>query len=131
MEQVKNAADEQDPLTGRIIGAAIEVHGQLGPGHLESAYLTCLCHELSISDVQLRREVPVPVDYKGIKLDCAYRLDLLVEDEVVVELKAVDKLLPLHTAQLLTCLRLTGLKKGLLINFNVPVLKHGIRRVVN
>lgn len=131
MGDAERAKGEQDPLTAQIIAAAIEVHRQLGPGLLESAYLACMCHELSSAGVPFRREVPVPVDYKGVKLDCGYRLDLLVADEVVVELKSVNKLMPLHRAQLITYLKLTGLPKGLLINFNVPVLTEGIRRVAN
>jgi GxxExxY protein len=131
MQPGKNVSDGQDSLTAKIIGAAIEVHKQLGPGLLESAYLHCLCYELSAANVQFRREMPVPIDYKGTKLDCGFRLDLLVENEVVVELKAVEKLLPVHTAQLLTYLKILGLTKGLLINFNERVLKDGVRRVVN
>ena len=117
-------------LTGKIIGAAIDVHRALGPGLLESAYEECLCHELSLRDLAFRRQHPLPVEYKGARLDCAYRLDLLVADEVVVEVKAVERLLPIHEAQLLGYLKLGGWKLGLLINFNVPVLKQGIRRMV-
>ena len=117
-------------LTGEIIGAAIEVHRALGPGLLESAYEECLCHELALRGIVFRRQVPLPLAYKGIQLDCGYRLDLLVEDTVVVEVKAVQEVLPLHEAQLLTYLRLGGWKVGLLLNFNVPVLRRGIRRLV-
>ena len=118
-------------LTQEIIGAAIEVHRALGPGLLESVYEECLCHELDLRGVKLQRQVAVPVTYKAVRLDCGYRLDVVAEGKVVMELKAVEKLLPVHEAQLLTYLRLSGLKVGLLINFDVPVLKEGIvRRVI-
>ena len=117
-------------ITGAIIGAAIEVHRALGPGLLESAYEECLCRELTLCQIPFERQHPLPVEYKGFRLDCGYRIDLLVADTVVVELKAVDKLLPINDAQLLTYLKLGGWKVGLLINFNVPVLKRGIRRRV-
>jgi GxxExxY protein len=117
-------------LTGQIIGAAIEVHKTLGPGLLESAYEECLCHEFHLTELHCKRQQTLPVEYKGIKLDCGYRIDLLVEDLVILELKSVKGLEPIHKAQLLTYLRLTGLKVGLLINFNVPVLKQGIRRLI-
>ena len=117
-------------LTESIIGAAIEVHRALGPGLLESAYEECLCHELTERRIPFERQRHLPVEYKGIHLDCGYRLDLLVADSVVVELKAAESLLPIHEAQLLTYLKLGGWKVGLLINFNVPVLKRGIRRRV-
>lgn len=116
-------------LSGEIIGAAIEVHRALGPGLLESVYEECLCRELDIRNIHYIRQLPLPVDYKGVKLDCGYRLDLLVEDQILVELKAVDQLQPIHDAQVLTYLRLGGWKLGLLINFNVPVLKRGVRRL--
>ena len=117
-------------ITGAIIGAAIEVHRALGPGLLESAYEECLCRELSLRQVPFERQRSLSVEYKGLDLDCGYRLDLLVDDRVVVEIKAVERLLPIHDAQLLTYLRLGGWKVGLLINFNVPVLKRGIRQRV-
>ena len=117
-------------LTERIIGGALEVHKALGPGLLESAYEECLCHELHLRDIAFRRQVDVPVTYKGIHLSCGYRLDLLVDNGVIVELKAVERLLPVHEAQLITYLRLSGKKVGLLFNFNVAVLKHGIIRRV-
>jgi len=117
-------------ITERIIGAAIEVHRSLGPGLLESAYEECLGHELALRGIAFERQRPLPVEYKGIKLECCYRLDLLVENAVVVEVKAVTDIEPVHEAQLLTYLRLGGWKTGLLINFNVPVLKNGIRRRV-
>ncbi|HWR13856.1 MAG TPA: GxxExxY protein [Terriglobales bacterium] len=115
--------------TRPIIGAAIEVHRQLGPGLMESAYETCLCHELQSRGIGFERQVDIPVEYKGIKLECGYRADLLVGD-VIVELKAVEALLPVNEAQLMTYMRLLNKKVGLLINFNVPVLKDGIRRRV-
>jgi GxxExxY protein len=117
-------------LTGQIIGAAIEVHRELGPGLLESAYQVCLARELSLRGVAFKREKPLPVEYKGVHVDCGYRLDFVVADKVVVELKAVDAIHKVHGAQLLTYLRLTGCRVGLLINFNVPVLKNGIKRMV-
>ena len=117
-------------VTQTVIGAGIEVHRALGPGLLESAYEECLCRELDLRKVQFERQRQLPVDYKGIRLDCGYRLDLLVAGTVVVEIKAVDRLLPIHQAQLLTYLRLGGWKVGLLMNFNVAALKQGIKRVV-
>lgn len=117
-------------LTETIIGAAIEVHRALGPGLLESAYVKCLCHELTLRGIPFVRELPLPLEYKGIRLDCGYRIDLLVADAVVVEVKTVEKLIPVHEAQLLTYLRLGGWRVGLLMNFNSPVLKQGVRRLV-
>ena len=117
-------------LSGQIIGAAIEVHKALGPGLLESAYEACLCRELELRGIPFERQKEVPLDYKGCKLDCGYRLDLVVRNEVILELKAVDRIEPIHEAQMITYLRLTGIKLGLLINFNVPVLKDGIRRFI-
>jgi GxxExxY protein len=121
---------DRDPLTERVIGAAIEVHRHLGPGLLESAYEACLALELREAGLQVARQVLVPVSYKGIRFECGYRLDLIVDDSVVVELKAIEKLLPLHQAQLLTYLRLSTYRTGLLLNFGAPVLKDGIRRLV-
>ena len=118
-------------LTGRIIGAAIEVHKTLGPGLLESAYEECLCRELSLRGFSYERQKEVPVTYKGVRLDCGYRLDIVVSESVILELKACDRLERIHQAQLLTYLKLTGIKYGLLINFNVSVLKDGIKRMVN
>ena len=115
-------------LTHEVIGAAIEVHRTLGPGLLESSYRECLCRELSLRDIGFQREFGLPLQYKGIQIGCGYRLDVLVADLVVVEIKAVEGLAPIHDAQLLTYLRLGGWKVGLLINFNVVVLKDGIRR---
>lgn len=117
-------------LTRDIIGAAIEVHRHLGPGLLESAYLQCLTRELFLREVPFKREWPLPLEYKGVRLGCSYRLDLLVSDAVVVEIKSVEALTPIHDAQLLTYLKLGGWKVGLLINFNVEVLKTGIHRKV-
>ncbi len=117
-------------LTGEIIGSAIEVHRTLGPGLLESVYEECLCHELALRGIAFERQLPLPVVYKGVRLDCGYRIDLLVEDSVVVEVKAVREILPVHEAQLLTYLRLGGWRIGLLLNFNTPVLRHGVRRMV-
>lgn len=118
-------------LTERILGFAIEIHRNLGPGLLESAYEECLCHELSLAGLNFERQRALPVEYKGVRLDCGYRLDLVVEDSVIVELKTVDSILPIHEAQLLTYLKLSGVQVGLLINFNVPILTHGVKRLVN
>jgi len=115
-------------LTHEVIGSAIEVHRALGPGLLESTYRECLCRELMIRAIPFKRERGLPLEYKGIKLECGYRLDILVADRVVVEVKTVESLAPIHDAQLLTYLRLGGWRIGLLINFNVVVLKDGIRR---
>jgi len=118
-------------LTQKIIGAAIEVHKALGPGLLESAYEECLAYELLIANVSFERQVPLPVSYKSVQLDCGYRLDFLIEHTVVLELKALESLQPIHEAQLLTYLKLGGWPIGLLINFNVPVLTKGIKRMVH
>ena len=118
-------------ITDQIIGASIEIHRALGPGLLESAYEECLCHELSQRGLQFNRQQNLPVVYKDVRLDCGYRMDLVVENAVIVELKTVERILPIHEAQLLTYLRLTGLSVGLLINFNTPIVKNGIRRLVN
>jgi GxxExxY protein len=120
----------EDPRTSLIIGSAIEVHRVLGPGLLESAYEECLCHELHLRGISFRRQVELPVEYKGIKLDCGYRVDLIVQEKVIVELKCLERVLPIHEAQLLTYMRLTGKRVGLLINFNVPLLAKGITRRV-
>ena len=116
-------------LSERVRGACIEVHRQLGPGLLESAYEECLCHELSLAGITFARQRSLPVSYKGVALDCGYRLDLVIEEKLVLEVKAVEQLLPVHLAQVLTYLKLTRLEVGLLVNFNTPVLRHGIRRV--
>jgi len=112
-------------LTEQIIGAAIEVHRALGPGLLESAYEECLCHEFNLRGLKFQRQLALPVEYKDVKLDCGYRLDLVIEDSVVLELKCVEHTLPVHEAQLLTYLKLTGKRVGLIINFNVAVLVRG------
>ncbi len=119
-----------EALTHEIIGAAMEVHRELGPGLLESAYEMCLCHELKLRGLAFQRQVRLPVIYKGIRLDVGYRTDVLVEERVIVELKAVEKVTPIDHAQLLTYLRLRTVKVGLLINFNVPTLRDGITRRV-
>ena len=118
-------------LTYAINGAAMEVHTKLGPGLLESAYEACLCHELHLRGIPFQRQVPLPLVYKDVKLDCAYRLDLLVANYVVIEIKSVDALAPIHIAQLHTYLQLGDFRVGLLINFNVESLKDGIVRKVN
>ena len=118
-------------MSGQVIGAAIAVHQELGPGLLESAYEACLVYELQQRGVQVKQQIPVPVVYKGVQLECGYRLDLLVENCVIVELKTVDAIQPIHEAQLLTYLKLLKLRLGLLINFKVPLLKHGIKRLLN
>ena len=121
---------ERDPLTRQIIGAAIEVDRVLGPGLLESSYEECLCHELALLRLPYRRQVPLPVVYKDVRLKEAYRLDLIVAERVVVELKAIDAIHPVHEAQMLSYLRLSGLPVGLLINFHVPVLRDGVKRFI-
>jgi len=123
--------DETDRLANQVIGAAIEVHRTLGPGLLESTYEECLCHELARRSIAFRRQAKLPVTYKHVKLDCGYRVDLLVEKSLIVELKVVERLEPIHIAQLLTYLKLSGIRVGYLINFNVKLLKSGIKRVVN
>lgn len=117
-------------LTEKIIGAAIEVHRALGPGLLESVYEACLCHELGLRGIPFQRQVPLPVVYKDVRLDCGYRVDVLVDSSVLVELKAIDKVIPVHEAQLLTHMRLLSMQVGLLINFNVVLLRNGITRRV-
>ena len=121
---------DNDLLTERIIGFAIEVHRQLGPGLLESTYEECLCFELKQVGIAFRRQVPLPVIYKSVRLDCGYRLDLVIENQIIVELKTVERLLPIHQAQLLTYMKLSGMRIGLLLNFNTAVLKDGIRRLM-
>ncbi len=117
-------------LTGQVIACAMRVHTTLGPGLLESAYEACLCRELAISGLSFRRQVPLVIEYGGLRLDCAYRLDLVVENAIVVELKCVDTLLPIHQAQLLTYVRLSEKRMGLLVNFNVAHLRDGIKRII-
>ncbi len=125
----RDTETQRDPLTESVLGAAIEVHRILGPGLLESAYEECLCHELSVKGLKFNRQVALAISYKGIKLDCGYRMDLVVDERLIIEIKTVDKILPIHEAQLLTYLKLTGIRTGLITNFNVPVLKDGIRRM--
>ncbi len=118
-------------ITEKTIGCGIAVHRALGPGLLESAYEECLCYELSLSGLSFQRQVQLPISYKGVKLDCGYRLDVVVEDLVIVELKAVERILPIHEAQLLSYLKLFDKRVGLLMNFHVAALKNGIKRIAN
>lgn len=122
--------EKSNTLSREIIGAAIEVHKALGPGLLESAYEECLCQELKMRNIPFERQVDLPIEYKGIKLSAGYRMDIVVENLLVLELKSVEKLLPIHQAQLITYLRLSNIWLRLLINFNVPILKQGIKRLV-
>jgi len=119
-----------EELTNKIIGAAIEVHRELGPGLLESAYEECLCHEFRRRGIGFERQVSLPVEYKGLKLECGYRLDVVVENAVILELKCVERVLPVHVAQLMTYLKMTGKRVGLIFNFKVEVLSRGIVRRV-
>lgn len=123
--------EEIDKITEAIIGAAIQVHRALGPGLLESAYESCLAFDLAAIGYKVEREKPLPLIYKSMVMDCAYRLDLLINEKVIVEVKSVDKILPIHQAQVLSYLKLSGCKVGLLINFNVKLLKDGIHRIIN
>lgn len=120
----------RDALTEKVIGCAIEVHKALGPGLLESSYEQCLLYELLQTGIDAKSQVLLPIHYKGQQIDAGYRIDLLISNQLVIELKAVERLLPIHTAQLLTYLKLSGIKKGLLINFNVPRLGDGVKRLV-
>ena len=122
---------DTNELSSKIIGAAIEVHKKLGPGLLESVYEECISHELSLRGIAFERQKPLPVVYKGKKLDCGYRLDIVVEKAIIVEMKSCEKIEPIHRAQLLTYLKLSGLNLGLLLNFNTPVMRDGIVRIVN
>ena len=121
----------ENELSNKIVGAAIEVHRSLGPGLLESTYEECLCHELSLNNIPFERQAQMPVIYKGIRLDCGYRVDIIVDKKVILELKSVTEVQPIHKAQLLTYLKLSGLKLGMLLNFNVQLMKDGINRFVN
>jgi len=121
---------EIDKLTGKIIGLAIEVHRRLGPGLLESVYQQCLAYEFSKNDIDFVKEQPIPVKYKDINIDCGFRADFIVADCIVLELKAVERILPIHEAQLMTYLKVTKLKVGLLVNFNVRLLRKGIKRLI-
>jgi len=122
---------EFDPLSKQVLGAAIEVHRHLGPGLLESTYEACLLFELSKGGLAVETQTPLPVHYKGNRVEAGYRVDMLVEKSLIIEIKAVEQVLPIHTAQLLTYLKLSSLRVGLLINFNVAILKNGITRLVN
>ena len=122
--------NEIDKLSNKVIGLAIEVHRNLGPGLLESAYQQCLAYELSTNNIEFVSEHNIPVKYKEVNIDCGFRADIIVADNVILELKAVDKILPIHEAQLLTYLKITGIKLGLIINFNVVLLKQGIKRII-
>ena len=130
-EDTKGTKKHEEELSYVIIGAALEVHRTLGPGLLESAYEACLSHELRLRGVPIRRQTPLPLVYKGVHLKCAYRIDLLVEDLIVVEFKVVEHIPPVATSQLLTLLRLLNCRLGLIVNFYEPILRAGIRRVVN
>jgi GxxExxY protein len=123
--------DDLNDLTGAIIGGAIEVHRNLGPGLLESAYESCLLWELRQKGLRAESQVPVPIRYKGLQLDAGYRIDLLVQDKIIVELKAIDKIQPIHTAQVLTYLKMTDLRMALILNFNVELMRSGIKRIIN
>ena len=131
MFEVNPVGDRINLLTEKIIGCAIEVHKGIGPGLLESAYEECLCYELAQNGLAFRRQVPLPVVYKGVNLDCGYRLDIIVEDLVILEIKAVDRLIAIHEAQLLSYLRMLDMRVGLLLNFHSSVLKDGLKRIVN
>ena len=130
MKIMKKNTKQFSGLSHQVIGYAIEVHRTLGPGLLESTYQQCLAHEFTINGISFKAEHALPVDYKGVRLDCGYRIDLLVENEIIIELKSVESLLPIHEAQMLTYLKLARVKQGFLINFNVPKLKDGIRSYV-
>ena len=123
--------NELNSITEKIIGSAISVHKGIGPGLLESAYEECLCYEISQAGLNFKRQVPLPVIYKDVKLDCGYRLDIIVEDEIIIEVKAVQAIIPIHEAQLLSYLRMLDKRLGLILNFHSAVLKSGIRRVAN
>jgi GxxExxY protein len=119
-----------NPTSGKVIAAAIEVHRQLGPGLLESSYHTCLCRELELRQIPYESKVDLPLEYKGVQIAKGYVIDLLIEDSLIVEIKSVEKLLPIHSSQLMTYMRLQKLSSGLLINFNVHTLFHGLRRIL-
>ncbi|MBU4344129.1 MAG: GxxExxY protein [Desulfobacteraceae bacterium] len=121
---------EFDELSNQVIGCALEVHRNLGPGLLESTYEQCLAYEMNVAGMPFKLQHPLPVEYKKIKLDCGYRIDMLVDNSIIIELKSVDKILPIHQAQLLTYMKLASISIGLLINFNVKYLKDGIKRMV-
>lgn len=129
-EDTKGTKVEFDSLSGKVIGLALEVHRELGPGLLESAYEKCLAHELEQGGFEFVAQMALPVRYKGINLDCGYRVDMIVAGKLIIELKSVDSILPIHEAQLLTYMKLTNIRTGLLINFNTTLLKNGIKRLV-
>ena len=134
MAHHRGTEDTEEPSkrqSSDILGAAIEVHRRLGPGLLESAYEACLCREMRFRNIPFERQVVLPLEYRGMKIDCGYRLDIVAYESVIVEVKAVSKILPIHRAQVLTYLKTTGLRLGLLINFNVEVLRVGIHRLIN
>lgn len=122
--------EKKNKVSEEVISAAIEVHRHLGPGLLESAYEECLCRELSLRGIPFERQKLLPVFYKGLALGCDYRMDLVVAGDLIVELKAIEAILPLHQSQLLTYMRLSGVSLGLILNFNVPVMKDGIKRMI-
>ena len=124
-------AQRENQITEIVIGCAIEIHRALGPGLLESAYEECLCYELKEVKLSFKRQVPLPLNYKGVRLDCGYIMDVVVENLIIIELKTVERILPVHEAQLITYLKLSGHSVGLLMNFKVAVMKSGIRRLVN
>lgn len=130
MKGMKSMKKEFSELSHKVLGCAIEVHRVLGPGLLESTYQQCLARELKLNKIGFKIEYPLPVDYKGIRLDCGYRIDFLIEDELILELKAIDNLKGIHEAQLLTYLKLSGIKQGFLLNFNVKMLKDGMKSFV-
>lgn len=135
MQKDKNLGNDQfiinsEDLSYNIIGAAMKVHDTLGPGLLESAYESCLAYELTKREIKFKRQVPLPIHYDGVLVDCGYRLDFLIEDSIVLELKAIEKLLPIHEAQIMTYVKLSKCTLGIIINFNVLWLKDGIRRIV-
>ena len=130
VEQIDYTDRPHDELTKEIIGSAIEVHRTLGPGLLESSYEACLIYELQQKNLKVEWQKPVPIEYKEIKIDCGYRLDLFIEEKIVLEIKSVTELAKIHEAQLVTYLKLSGCKVGLLMNFNVRILKEGIRRII-
>jgi len=121
---------EFSELSNHVIGCAIEVHKALGPGLLESAYQQCLCHELKLNHIDFQKEKPLPVNYKGCRLDCGYRIDILVEDEIILELKSIAQLQGIHEAQIISYMKLADIKQGFLINFNVTLLKDGLKSFV-
>jgi len=125
----RGPATQKDPLTEKIVGCAIAVHRELGPGLLESAYEICLCHALRAAELRVDRQVELPIRFRGVSLDAGYRIDLRIADRVIIEVKAVEAIQRVHEAQLLTYLRLSGLRTGLILNFNVPMLKDGIKRM--